>query len=140
LQGYIIGGDSRGDIRTHVKATDPDWARATQGYIYVYTDTDFVMPGFEGYNGTTIDAGSLYSSTYADGSGNVYNVWRYGVTATTPGEVYIRTTGNDIIGSGTGRVNAMQFQAVPEPNSAMLLGIGGLIGAVMLRRKYAVEA
>jgi hypothetical protein len=30
--------------------------------------------------------------------------------------------------------------AVPEPNSAMLLGIGGLIGAVMLRRKYAVEA
>jgi hypothetical protein len=29
---------------------------------------------------------------------------------------------------------------VPEPNSAMLLGIGGLIGAVMLRRKYAVEA
>jgi hypothetical protein len=136
LRGYIESTTGQGGITGQFNASATG---ITRGFIYTYTVNGDDIAYLQGASGTTMTLDTSYgtagtwSNHFTDAAGASYDVVRYIVTTSTPGIA-------NMVSTDTGRISAVQLTPVPEPNSAMLLGIGGLIGAVMLRRKYAVEA
>jgi hypothetical protein len=127
------------DVLNH---TGADWSDYHLRFYSV--DANDIWTPFNGvpYKTTASDQLGIMSWTgfqanYTPGSVPVVQSHENGVTG------YYEISGDiSLLGQKNVRLGIEQVPttAVPEPNSAMLLGIGGLIGAVMLRRKYAVEA
>jgi hypothetical protein len=142
INGYIMSNAS--DIT--MKLTIPNFG-SDSGHVYVYTERGKETADLLGIAGSSTSVlNKMYDWT--DPRGNQYDVYEYWVTSTTLGSISFTAHGINASGARVdGYINAMQLTPipphplpVPEPATVTLLGIGGLAGSIMMKRKRFAEA
>jgi hypothetical protein len=115
----------------------------TTGHAYVYTaqGQGLTAAVLEGISGVSTAQPTLNYTWYETSTGITYDVHEYFVWSSVSDSMTFNLTG--------GSINALQLtplpphpisHPVPEPATVTLLGIGGLAGSIMLKRKHSAEA
>jgi hypothetical protein len=140
ISGYIMSNATTDIMLT---MTVPNFG-SDSGHVYVYTEQGKETADLLGIAGSST---SVLNKMYTwSQSGITYDVYEYWVTSSMAGSISFTAHGIDASGARVdGYINAMQLtpippHPVPEPATVTLLGIGGLAGSIMLKRKRSAEA
>lgn len=135
LSGYISS-----DGATPVTiSTDVYGFGLTTGHAYVYTaqGQGLTAAELQGISGVSTATPTVLYTWYEASTGITYDVQEYFVWSSVENSMSFELAG--------GQVNALQLtplppHPVPEPGAVALLGIGGLAGLIIRKKRYIVEA
>ena len=138
LSGYI---SSQGSTPITISSEVYGYGMAT-GHAYVYTAQGMGLTAatLQGITGVSTATPSVSYTWLETSTGITYDVQEYFVRSSVADSMSFNLTG--------GSINALQLtphpphplNPVPEPGTAVLLGVGGLAGLIMRRRNYSAEA
>jgi hypothetical protein len=111
-----------------------DDSASTSYYVYMYSTSAYNALSISSPNATLVQQYYTQTAPYTDTTAN-YRVIKYLVKPTTGTFATIN------ISATSGNLNAIQIDnvTVPEPGSAVLLGVGGLIAFAGFKRKETVS-